>query len=245
MDIRGEKQGEYWGNRATTYGNQYGLDRECNQLKIERKMRVVFSYVHRKLEPRIIQRPKVIEFGCGTGLYTKELSKKFRYFVSSDISYQMIEVAQKNNPDVEFKEVDARKMEFGDESFDVVFSAFLLQHAETELVLPEMYRILKKNGVFVAIVPNILNPIHYGRARVGLYRKIFHENSNSEDFTRWKWLEMMKNLGYRDIEITPIEFTSPYTPKSLTPIYFKASEILEKIPVLKEFAGSLIIAGRK
>jgi ubiquinone/menaquinone biosynthesis C-methylase UbiE len=187
----------------------------------------------------------VIEFGCGTGLYTKEFCLLNSRLLSTDISKDMLQVAKEYCPQARYQEIDARKMPLPDRSYDIVLSSFLLQHAETELVLPEMHRILKKGGYFGAFVPNILNPLHYSRARVGFMRKILHENSQSEDFNRWKWVKLLESYGFKNIQVKPIEFTSPYFPVWLLPLATKTGEIMESLPVIKEFAGTLLIVARK
>jgi len=207
--IRGENQQEYWSKRANTYGHQYGLDRESVQLKIQRKVSLLRKYINFN--------GKVIEMGCGTGLYTKEFSKLSHNFVATDISTDMVEVSKKYCPNVEFLKVDARHTGIPNNSYDVVVSSFLLQHVDIKLVVPEMYRILKSNGKFGAFVPNILNPLHYSRARVGFMRQILKENSESEDFNRWEWVEILNSYGFKDIKVIPIEFTSPYLPSHLIP----------------------------
>ncbi len=238
MEIRGEGQNKYWSSRATTYGNQYGLDTLTTKLKIRRKVEVMSQYLD-------FNKDKVVEFGCGTGLFTKEFSRLNKNLLSTDLSLEMIEVAKKYCPEVKFMQVDARKMQFDNESFDVVVSSFLLQHVETKLVLPEMSRILKHGGQFGAVIPNVLNPLHYGRSRVGWLRKILHENSEAENFTRWEWSRKLRGYGLEPICIRPIEFTSPYVPTSLVNISMGISNVIEMIPIIREFAGTVIIVARK
>jgi len=238
LNIRGDSQGKYWGDRALTYGLQYGLDREAVQLKIRRKISLMQKYVSFDVE-------NVIEMGCGTGLYTKEFTRLNQKLLSTDISKEMINVAKKYNPTTKFEQMDARKLPLSNGSYDLVLSTFLLQHVETNLVLPEMCRILKRGGYLGALVPNILNPLHYSRARVGLMRWILKENSQSDDFTRWQWVNLLERYGFKPICVKPIEFTSPYIPLRLMGISTKVGEMLERIPIAKEFAGTLLIVARK
>ncbi|MDD4877341.1 MAG: class I SAM-dependent methyltransferase [Dehalococcoidales bacterium] len=238
MEIRGESQNKYWSNRAHTYGHQYGLDTETAKIKVKRKVNEMAKYLDFNVG-------KIIECGCGTGLFTKEFLRLNPKLLSTDLSSDMIGVARKYCPEGNFMQLDARKMNLSDESYDVVVSSFLLQHVETELVLPEMYRILKPNGCLGAFVPNILNPLHYSRARVGFMRSILHENSQSEDFNRWQWEKILSRQGFNSIVVRPIEFTSPYLPLGILPLATKISEILERLPLIKEFAGSLLIVARK
>ena len=114
-----------------------------------------------------------------------------------------------------------------------------------DTIFGETYRVLKTNGYIVALVPNILNPIHYGRARNLIYRKAFKETSHSLDFTRWQWQAILEATGFKEVVIKPISFDSPHTPMFLVKPTLLISNILERIPVIKEFAGTLLIIGQK
>lgn len=238
MDIRGDGQRQYWSNRALTYGHQYGLDTVATQIKIRRKVEVMGKYLDFNV-------PKMIEFGCGTGLFTKEFSRLNKNLLATDLSTDMIAVAKKACPNVNFMQVDARDTKIPDGSYDLVVSSFLLQHVDIWKVLPEMSRILKSGGYFGAIIPNILNPIHYGRSSVNIVRKILHENSDAKNFTRWKWDSILSMYNLKTVCIKPIEFTSPYIPTKLVPLCIKVSQVLEVIPIVREFAGTIIMVARK
>lgn len=237
MDIRGKDQTRYWGKRAKSYGSQYGLDTMTTKIKVKRKVDLLFRHIR--------QSDAILEIGCGTGIYTKEIAERSNNFVASDLSLEMLEEAKKNNPKVEFRHLDARKLDVDDASYDVVISCFVLQHVDMVLVLPEIHRVLRTGGRMSALVPNILNPLHYGRARSKIARAILKENSNSEDLTRWVWERALKKYGFPRSEIIPVEFTSSYVPTNLANLGITVSKVLEKIPVVRELAGTLIITAWK
>ena len=232
-------QRAYWDNRARQYSEQYGLDTEFNKMKVKRKIEMASQHVS------LSSPAKLLEVGCGTGVYTDELRKINSGMVAVDISPKMMATAVKKYPSVNFMQMDTKNLGFKDCSFDVVFSAFLLQHVNAKSTIQEMYRILKSGGYLVAFVPNILNPIHYGRARNCLVRAVVKETSQSEDFTRWQWVRILSSLGYGEITVRPISFDSPHTPMFLAKTVIFISSILERMPIVREFAGSLMIIGRK
>jgi ubiquinone/menaquinone biosynthesis C-methylase UbiE len=235
-DIRGENQAAYWNHRATEYDSQYGQNTPTSKFKVQRKTDLIFR--NGNIDPI---EDSVLEIGCGTGAYTREISLRLQNKLTAvDISPEMMAIAKTANPKVKFILMDARRLRFEQETFDAVISTFLLQHVDTKLAIPEIYRVLKPKGKFVAIVPNILNPIHYFRAK-----GLLGETSHSIDFHRWKWRQLLSSYEFTDIHVYPVEFTSPYIPESLAKISIKASSLLEKIPIVKEFAGSLIIAAQK
>lgn len=238
QNIRGEDQAAYWNQRAKEYNSQYGQDTPTSRLKVQRKVAMMFDY------GRLYAHDNVLEVGCGTGTYTREIAPKLQSRLTAiDISKEMIEKAidyVSKEEMTRFSIMDARNLKFEKEFFDVVISTFLLQHVETNIVIPEMRRVLKIDGKFIAIVPNILNPIHYSRAK-----RLFNETSHSVDFNRWQWKKLLTKYNFTDIRIYPVEFTSPYVPESLAKFSIKISSLLEKIPIIREFAGSLLIIAQK
>jgi len=235
MNIRGVDQKDYWDSRASGYDSQYGQNTPTTRMKIARKVDTMFK------RGGVLHTDHVLEIGCGTGAYTGEIALRLKTkLLAIDISPKLMAKAKRDNPDVDFLIADSRQLGMKDEIFDVVMAAFLLQHVDTSLVVPEIYRVLKHGGAFVGIVPNILNPIHYLRAK-----GFFNETSNSVDFNRWKWEHLLRDYGFIHVGIYPIEFTSPYVPESVAQYAMKVSSILERIPVIREFAGSLLIVAEK
>jgi len=62
---------------------------------------------------------------------------------------------------------------FKDQSFDVVFCSWLLEHLENpELDLAEISRVLKPNGVFIFITPNKRHPIAWLNQTIGRFAAV-------------------------------------------------------------------------
>jgi ubiquinone/menaquinone biosynthesis C-methylase UbiE len=235
QNIRGENQLAYWNQRAKEYNSQYGQNTPTSKLKIQRKVAIMFDYGSIKTTDL------VLEIGCGTGNYTKEISNRLKSKLTAiDLSPNMMDIAKQSNPEVKFILMDARKLRFNPETFDAVISTFLLQHVDTEIVLPEMYRVLKENGKLIFIVPNIMNPIHCARAK-----GFMNETSCSVDFNRWKWSQLLEEQGFTETKIYPVEFTSPYIPEKMARVSMKISHFLENIPIIRELAGSLLVVAKK
>lgn len=90
-----------------------------------------------------LQEP-VLEIGCGVG----RLMKPGYYGV--DISENMLEIAQKRNPDAYFFLTDGRSLQFEDNFFHSVYSVLLFQHLPLEGVeayIKESARVLVVGGV--------------------------------------------------------------------------------------------------
>jgi demethylmenaquinone methyltransferase/2-methoxy-6-polyprenyl-1,4-benzoquinol methylase len=97
-----------------------------------------------------------LDVACGSGKLTAQLATiagpKGRV-VGLDFSPQMLEVARRDHPGIEFVEGDALKLPFDDESFDVSTIAFGLRNlADPVGGLREMVRVVRSRAVVLEFV---------------------------------------------------------------------------------------------
>jgi len=101
---------------------------------------------------------EVVEFGCGTGYYTKMLAAQADYVVATDFSDEMLRIAQARTTgadNVEFKNENWQHTSFVNESFDTIFAGLVMPFVEDKTaVLKESYRILKPEGRMILADPN-------------------------------------------------------------------------------------------
>lgn len=98
---------------------------------------------------------KFIEIGCGTGYVLNGIKKEFpeAYYIGSEYFGEGIEFAKKRMPDVDFIQLDAKKMN-DDRIYDVVGIFDVLEHIDNdELVLNNIYNSLLPNGMVFITVP--------------------------------------------------------------------------------------------
>lgn len=70
--------------------------------------------------------------------------------IGVDFSEKMLDIARGKNPDIDFLETDCTNLPFEDESFDLCTISFGLRNIEDmEKALQEIYRVLKKGGIFI------------------------------------------------------------------------------------------------
>lgn len=95
----------------------------------------------------------ILDMGCGEGSRLNKLSGKKK--IGVDISSTAIKIAKKKYPELNFFVYDLEKLPLKDESFDLVYSAYVLEHlSNPEKVLAEAIRLVSKNGFLVLIAPN-------------------------------------------------------------------------------------------
>ena len=93
----------------------------------------------------------VLCLGCGSGEECGDLLKKNpKSLIGIDLSNKLIEIAKRTYLKVKFYVMDVENLEFPDNSFDFVYSSLVLDYMENwEKVLSEVYRVLKKGGIFL------------------------------------------------------------------------------------------------
>lgn len=100
----------------------------------------------------------VLDVGCGGGIKTQYISAKGHDVTGIDFSEKMIEIAQRENPRVEFAVVDMYDIDKISETFDGIFAqAALLHIPKTRAleVLTKMKNKLNKDGLLYLAVKGI------------------------------------------------------------------------------------------
>lgn len=104
----------------------------------------------------------IIDVACGTGRLIRELHKQNYKLIGIDISPEMIEVAKKNNPDVEFFVADVRSMQLNI-NVDLITCAFnSLNYLSNDKQIYEAFKTINKHlkhkGYFLF---DVNTPTHY------------------------------------------------------------------------------------
>jgi len=105
-----------------------------------------------------ISRLHILEIGCGDGKQANILSKDAMEYTAVDINEKIVSVAKKqiplNQTNVHYYVLDASTLPFPDNRFDVVLMFYSLHEIaieKQELVLQEVYRLLKAGGKLLII----------------------------------------------------------------------------------------------
>lgn len=231
------EHGRYLAERRT--GEIWNWESPAGRLRWKRRVRMLTHHVG----PGI----NVLELGCGTAYFTKELAWTGANVTAIDISPELLEAARRNcpAPNVTFQVQNASALSYPDASFDSVVGSSVLHHLEIDEALRQIYRVLRPGGFIRFTEPNMLNPQIAVQKNVPAVKKRLGDSPDETAFFQWGLRRRLERTGFREVRIDPFEFLHPKTPPSWIPTVQNLSRVLEKIPLLREVAGSLYIRAVK
>jgi SAM-dependent methyltransferase len=195
---------------------------------------------------KITSGSKVLELGCGTGIFTKLIYESTKAsIIAIDISDELLDQAVKKLPQVEFKIENAMQTNFADESFDCIFGSSVIHHLELEKASREIYRLTKKGGRIVFAEPNMLNPHIFLQKNIPAFKRMVGDTCDETAIVRWKYAALLKKIGFKNVKVFPYDFLYPLTPAFMISFVNSIGKYFERIPLLKEIAGSVIIYAEK
>ena len=125
--------------------------------KIQQKMND-YSVVANEFKDYLNSKNKrILEVGCSTGNVAREIiDMDNNSYYGVDISKEYIDIASKSSPKGNFFQMDARKLDFDNEFFDIVMLSSVLHHVDNNVgknCFKEIHRVLKNDGVVIISEP--------------------------------------------------------------------------------------------
>ena len=189
----------------------------------------------------------VLELGCGTGYFTRELARSGADIVAIDVSPELLEIAEADCPaeNVRYEAQNASALTYPNDVFDSVVGSSILHHLEINEALREIYRVLKPGGTIYFTEPNMLNPQIAVQKNVPWVKRKLGDSPDETAFFRWPLRRLLDQAGFRDVRIDPFDFLHPKTPGFLVNRLNGLGRFLENMPLISEFAGSLYVRAIK
>ncbi len=189
---------------------------------------------------------KILDFGCGSGIYAKFLTKKGAKVKGFDISKSMLVIAKRENPNLDLRLGSGYKFPFK-EKFDIVQGSLVLDYLKDwDKVFKEVKRVLKNKGIFVFSIGNpvseVAKKVFFKGKKLRVLginnyfnEKVLYANWNFEDLPKVKMpyhhktYETIINTIFKNgFEVTGYKDTSP---SRVSKKYFpKEYKICAKIP---------------
>ena len=215
----------------------WGWGTPAGKLRAERRAKLILQGA------QIGPSSRVLEIGCGTGLFTEMFAKSGAEISAIDISPDLLRFARERAvPNARFFEGSFEDWD-SDGVFDAVIGSSVLHHLDLDRSLPKIFQLLKPGGRMSFAEPNMLNPQIYCERH---FRSFFPQVSPDETaFRRTKLRRSLLSARFQSVLIRPFDWLHPATPESLIPAITKIGRVCEALWPISEFAGSLWIVGRR
>jgi len=219
----------------------WGWDTPAGSLRAQRRANLVSQGAQLKPGDR------VLEIGCGTGMFTEIFAATGATIVAVDLSKDLLDKARARNLPMEqvvfvekpFEECDV------DGPFDAVIGSSVLHHLEIDVSLRRIFELLKPRGFLSFAEPNMLNPQVFMERHFQFLPIFAYTSPDETAFARWSFASRLRSVGFEDVAITPFDWLHPHTPPYLIKTVKGMGRVIESIPLCREFSGSLYIRGRR
>lgn len=136
----------YWQDRSLSYAQE-----NLKELQTEKRFKWEKIFLEKLVD---INNKKILDIGCGPGIFSIILSTLGGKVSGIDFSVDMIKNAKNNarifNQNIEFINGDAQNLPFDNESFDIVVSRNLTWNlADPQIAYKQWHRVLKKEGILL------------------------------------------------------------------------------------------------
>ncbi len=216
---------------------QWGWGTPAGKVRARRRAQRIVSGAH------IGPGSRVLEIGCGSGLFTSMFAASGAEILAVDLSPELIRLAQMRDlPNARFILKNFEDCAL-DGPFDAVLGSSVLHHLDLARTWRKILQLLKPGGWMSFAEPNMANPQVWMERH---FRSFFPQVSPDETaFYRCSLRRTLQRGGFCDVRVTPFDWLHPATPESLIPAVSAIGRFLEKAWPLREICGSLHIVARK
>jgi ubiquinone/menaquinone biosynthesis C-methylase UbiE len=151
----------------------------------------------------------ILDVGCGLGILTRKLAELASRGIVWGIerSADQLAKAVQDLPNLHFQQADAHALPFENDTFDVVFCRYLLEHVADPLkVLNEMRRVLKPGGKAFLQENNILVSVFYPECPHfdAIWRQFaqLQQIHGGDALIGKKLFRLMTEAGFEDIRLS-------------------------------------------
>ena len=186
---------------------------------------------------------RALEVGCGTGLFTEMFATSGAEIVAVDISPDLLAIARERGLPAERVVFLEKRFEDCDVEgpFDAVIGSSILHHLQLDVAMKRIFELLKPGGGISFAEPNMLNPQIAVQKNVPWIKERLGDSPDETAIVRWKFARLLAGIGFERVRIIPFDWLHPATPRPLIPVVGGIGAVLEWLPVVREFAGSVLI----
>jgi len=150
---------------------------------------------------------KALDVGCNRGFYCQMMTNLGYKTYGIDVSRADLFFAKgaEGKKTIHYREASVEELPFGDSQFDLVLCSEVLEHvAHPQKGLAEIERVLKKDGVAIITMPNLMSYLwlrYYFVYLVGkLWGRDFKELQLHTQWPFWRVKKMIRSAGFNIIK---------------------------------------------
>jgi len=148
---------------------------------------------------------RVLDVGCGEGVFAAELAAAGAEVVGIDVADEPLRRARARHPELDLRAVDGEgTWPLPDAAFDVVWAGEVIEHvADTARWLSEVRRVLRPHGTLLLTTPG---HDRLGMLRLALSRRAFEEHFDTRGdhlrfYTRATLEGLLADFGFEQIDV--------------------------------------------
>jgi len=196
---------------------------------------------------------ELLDYGCGNAVHSFWLTKLGAKVTGIDLSEKLLEIARKQKErtckdcNVNFVMMDCEKLEFEDNSFDIIFDGGTFSSLDLNKALPELSRVLRPSGFLIGIETFGHNPItNLKRELNKLLGKrtgwaASHIFSLKDIELSKKYFNDVKVYYFHVISWLAIPFLKISLFKGVLKFLESIDKILLKVPFLKRYSFKVVV----
>jgi len=206
--------------------------------------------------PKLGKDDLLLDLGCGSGRASLPFAQNGVKVIGLDISEQMVLRAKRKSEKLGIKDHvdyvvgDSENLPFRQNSFDAVLAFGVLHHVPTpQKMLQQMSKVLKNGGIYFGHENNktILRPIF---DFIMCISRLWVEEAGNHPLISKSELTIWANKVYLDVKIKSSVFFPPHLYNLLgyenaKKLIAFSDNLLNRIPLVKNMGGILIIQGKK
>lgn len=193
-----------------------------------------------------------LDLCCGNGMHSFTGAINGASVIALDYAEKSITICKKRaellNVHVDFKTADVQVLFFKDNFFDVVTCAGSLSYLDNKIFLEEIFRVLKKDGIFIC-VDSFNHNLFYRANRYFHYLKGNRTYSTLKRMPNEYTIDLFKSI-FTEVEVSYhgiFIFLVPIMKLFYTD--FKIKKIVDQLdnmfPFLKRYAFKVVISAKK
>lgn len=221
--------------RAIDTGLQYRTSENWSEEKNVRALKLLGAFD---------LKGNILDFGCGTGIFTQYLGRAFETVIGLDVAHTNLIISKELDKNSNYICGSGLNLPFRDDSLDAVLCARVLHHfPDVTEPLKEIQRVLKKDGVLFTMDPNDWNPVssmHYRKRKFSKYNS-YHRKHHALGYLYMK--RKLEQVGFKVLRKHGLTFAPPEA-KGIWGFAKVLEPYLESLPLINMFGGSLLMSAK-